>query len=114
MLTEDFENADNYFVIGFTGSGNGICIEIDTGRIVWVDADEGGIYFINSSLGQLYQCMQSYAEFIKETIEYTEEAINLLEEKLKGIDEIAVEIDEDKDIWPFWAEEIDGLYEKSE
>ena len=51
---EDFENADNYFVIGFTGSGNGICIETDTGRIVWVDTDKGGIHLINSIERYLY------------------------------------------------------------
>ena len=78
------EKADNYFVIGFTGSGNGICIEIDTGRIVWVDADEGGIHLVNSSLEQLYRCMQSYAEFSEKITECTEEEIDALYSDLEG------------------------------
>ena len=119
MLAEDFVNGDNYFVIGFTGSGNGICIEKDTGRIVWIDAEEGGIHFINSSLEQFYKCMQGYAVFIDKTIEkygdadgYTEEELDILKNELKAIDGKALEVSEDEEIWAFWAEEIDILYGK--
>lgn len=111
MLADDFDDPDGYFVIGFTATGNGICIEAESDKVVWVDSDNGEVYLMNSSLEQLYECMLVYAEFVEKTGEdYTEEAINSLEDKLREIDEEALEADKYEEAMPFWAEEIGWLY----
>ncbi len=119
MPAENFPDADNYFAIGFTGEGNIICIEKDSGKIVWVDADteEGCIHLINSSLEQLYKSMHEYMEFALKSFqkygsvnEYTKEDFDTLKNNLAAIDKTASE--HSGETWEFWAERIEFLGEK--
>lgn len=54
--------------IGGTGSGNPICIEEITGRVVYVDHDNHyDVILFNSSLEQLAECLLVYRDYVKRT-----------------------------------------------
>lgn len=55
-----------YWEIGFTGSGDPICIHEPSGRIVYINHDFNfEIVFMNSSVPQLAECLLSYQSFVR-------------------------------------------------
>lgn len=122
MYADNFVNADNYFAIGFTDSGEVIAIEKDSGRIVWINSEtkQGDIHLINSSLVQFYKCLHEYAVFCITTIgkygsidNYTEEDYKVLKDNLRAIDKASCEHTEGAN-WELWAGQIESLGEKFE
>src|SRR4051812_38757180 len=54
---------DGYFCIGHTGNGDPLCIDQDSGEVVYLFHEDGMKYdFINSSLAQFQECLCIYQE----------------------------------------------------
>ena len=106
---------DKYIVIGSDGSGN--CIACDTSKncmIEWLDhEDYFSAEFMNSSIGQLANCLLVYRAFILSVNEsgskgdgsdavFSDAQYDILKDMLESIDERAVKEG-------FWKEELEIL-----
>jgi len=110
------EKGDAYYNIGFTGSGDYICLEKEEGKVVFLDHEEEDktAVLINSSLTALIESLACYKKFIEEVNRkdmrsYIEGKYSLrqahgLEEELRRIDAAAVEGN------TFFAGELANMY----
>lgn len=57
---------DRFIYLGYTGSGNPVCINECNSQIVYIDYDnENKIVLINSSIARLVESLPIYVEFVK-------------------------------------------------
>jgi len=55
-----------YIYLGFTGTGDLICVDEKSGEVLSLDHEnEKNNMFINSSIPQLAECLLEYSEFLK-------------------------------------------------
>lgn len=97
------EKEETYYNIGFTGSGDFICLEKAKGRVVYLDHEEEdkGAVLINSSLTALMESITCYRKFVDKINEndmwsyinskYSIRQVRELEEELRKIDAAALE-----------------------
>ncbi len=97
------EKEKDYYNIGFTGSGDFICLEKAAGRVVYLDHEEEDekAVLINSSLTALLESIFCYRKFVDKVNEtdmwnylnnnYSIRQVHELEEELKKIDAAALE-----------------------
>jgi len=97
------EKEEIYYNIGFTGSGDFICLEKAGGRVVYLDHDEEDekAVLINSSLTALLESIICYRKFVDKVNEndmwsyinsnYSIRQMRELEEELRKIDAAALE-----------------------
>jgi SUKH-4 immunity protein len=119
LLTEWFDFLEpeysRYIVIGSDGSGDVIAINtMNNFTIEWLDhEDYFSSRFMNSSVGQLANCLLCYRDFIKKTnadktaedsfeTVFSDEQFNSLRNILEAIDEKAISEG-------FWKEELELL-----
>lgn len=97
------EKEKDYYNIGFTGSGDFICLQKATGRVVYLDHEEEKkkAVLISSSLTALLKSLLCYRKFVDKVNEtdmwsylnnkYSIRQVCELEEELKKIDAAALE-----------------------
>ncbi|MFJ8526923.1 SUKH-4 family immunity protein [Bacillus sp. NPDC094106] len=113
-MPKDFEF---YWLIGTTGSGDPLCIDERTNKVVYLHHDNNyEEIFINSSIHQFAESLLLFSKLIDEAIqlngefafldnEIPESVCSWFENELKRIDQKAVEKN------TFWYEELENLAE---
>lgn len=118
-LTEKYDDSDplysKYIYVGFTGSGNPICIDEEDDEVIYIDLDnENEEVFINSSIAQFAESLLAYVDFIKK-IKAENGRSAFLERKatkdsLEWIANRLEEIDADSlSQGSFWEEELNNF-----
>lgn len=130
---------DEYYYLGFTGSGDWICLNSQNGKILIVDheiygdeevdedesdddessedtyedEDFDGICLLNSSLEKLYDCLLAYRLFVQERLsEDVKKDCRKYEKCIAQLEKSITEIDKKAmEGESFWAMEISSLYE---
>ena len=102
-IDKEQEKENAYYNIGFTGSGDFICLEKAKGKVVFLDheVEEESAILINSSLQALIESLICYKRFIEKINEkdmwtyiqnrYSLRQVRELEEDLRKIDAEALE-----------------------
>jgi hypothetical protein len=110
------ERLKPYLILGSDGSGNPICLDLANGdRIVWLDHERrfAITQFINSSVGQLAECLLVYSQMLETFQQADDEKADVDDLSLDLIEEIVERLHQiDADALRegcFWQQEMEGL-----